>query len=343
MDKTKTSKRATIRGSIVFLACCLFIAGNAGATGTPAGTIITSSVSMTYEKSGVPQPPLAGTASFAVDRVINMLVTKNADATIAPGSINEALLFLVSNTGNTAARFALGAVSKATNTWTMDAVRVYRDNNNSGGWDVGDTPYIDAGTFGDVVSDASITVLVVANTPAGVSPGQAAKYDLTAAAVDAGTLNLSVQTNGPGTAGIDTVFAESAGSAVGDGSRDGKHSADGTYTAGKAVVPVVTMTKTVAILDQWGGSLPIPGATLRYTITATANGTANNVVVSDPLPTNTSFIPNTLKLNNSALTDAADADAGDVGGTTADTITVNLGNLTNTSAMQTITFEVKIK
>jgi uncharacterized repeat protein (TIGR01451 family) len=103
------------------------------------------------------------------------------------------------------------------------------------------------------------------------------------------------------------------------------------------------LNKTVTVIDQWGGHQPIPGATLRYTITATASGTANNVVVIDPLPANTAFIPNTLKLNNAALTDAADTDAGDAGGTTADTVTVKLGNLTSASLIQTITFDVKIK
>ncbi len=190
--------------------------------------------------------------------------------------------------------------------------------------------------------DASITVLIVADTPNSVVSGQTAAYDLVATAVDAGTLNVSVQTAGPNSMGVDTVFVDSAGSAAGDVARDGKHSASGTYTV-SVVAPAVSLNKTVTVIDQWGGHQPIPGATLRYTITATASGTANNVVVIDPLPANTAFIPNTLKLNNTALTDAADADAGDVGGTTADTVTVKLGNLTSASSMQTITFDVKIK
>ena len=142
--------------------------------------------------------------------------------------------------------------------------------------------------------------------------------------------------------GVDTVFVDSAGSAAGDVARDGKHSASGTYTV-SVVAPAVSLNKTVTVIDQWGGNQPIPGATLRYTITATASGAANNVVVIDALPANTAFIPSTLKLNNAALTDAADTDAGDVGGTTADTVTVKLGNLTGASSMQTITFDVKIK
>jgi uncharacterized repeat protein (TIGR01451 family) len=273
-----------------------------------------------------------------------MVVTKNADVNTAPTSSNVALSFLVSNTSNTTLRFAFSAVSKATNTWTMNNIRIYRDNNSSGTWDAGDTLYSDASTFGDLVSDASVTVLIVADTPAGLTMGQSALYDLVATAVDAGTLNVSTQTAGPNTAGVDTLFLDVSGSAVGDGARDGKHSVTGAFNISAATLNV-NLNKTVTILDQWGGTLPIPGATLRYAIVATATegGTANNVVITDPLPLNTVYIANSLKLNNTALTDAADTDAGDVGATTPNAVTVKLGNLTSASPIQTITFDVKIK
>jgi uncharacterized repeat protein (TIGR01451 family) len=135
-----------------------------------------------------------------------------------------------------------------------------------------------------------------------------------------------------------------AGSAVGDGARDGKHSATGAFGVSVGALNV-NLNKTVAILDQWGGNLAIPGATLRYTIAASikGGGTANNVVISDPLPANTTYTANSLRLNNTALTDIADTDAGDVGLTTPNAVTVKLGNLTSSSPIQTITFEVKIK
>jgi uncharacterized repeat protein (TIGR01451 family) len=140
------------------------------------------------------------------------------------------------------------------------------------------------------------------------------------------------------------VFLDTAGSAVGDGVRDGKHSATGTFSVTISALNV-NLNKTVTILDQWGGTLPIPGATLRYTImaTTTGSGIANNVVISDTVPLNTTYIANTLRLNSAAVSDVVDADAGDVGGTTPGTVTVKLGNLTSASPTQTITFDVKIK
>jgi uncharacterized repeat protein (TIGR01451 family) len=333
----------TCRTAFAFLVCCFFSVGTALAAGTPAGTVIKNTVSVSGFYGGVPFALTAGN-SFMVDRAINVVVTKNSDANTAPTSTNVALSFLVSNTSNTSMRFALSAVSKPTNTWTVNNVRIYRDNNSSGSWDAGDTLYADAGTFGDVASGASVTMLIVADAPAVLTIGQTALYDLVATAVDAGTLNVSTQTAGPNTPGIDTVFLDTAGSAGGDGARDGKHSASGAFSATSSAVNV-NLTKTVTTLDQWGGNLPIPGAILRYTIvgTATGSGTANNVVISDPLPLNTTYIANTLRLNGTAVTDVVDADAGDVGGTTPNAVTVKLGNLTSTSPAQTIQFDVRIK
>jgi len=281
--------------------------------------------------------------SFTVDRRINPVVTKVADVTTAPTQTNVALPFLITNTGNTPLRFALQAQSRATNTWSMNNVRIYRDDNSNGLWNSGDTLYADAGTFGDVASDATLTALIVSDTPAGVVSGQAAIYDLIATAVDAGTLTIAVQTAGPNTAGVDTVFSDSAGSATGDLARDGRHSAFGVYTVNATTANVI-MTKSVTILDQWGGNQPIPGATLRYAITVSAagSGTANTVVITDLLPANTASIPNTLRLNGAALTDINDADAGDVGQTTPNAVTVRLGNMTSATPVQTILFDVKI-
>jgi uncharacterized repeat protein (TIGR01451 family) len=343
MWNKKITYYATCRMVFTFLACCVFSVGTALAAVTPAGTVISNTVSVSGVYGGVPFVMTAGN-SFRVDRAINEVVTKNSDANIAPNSVNVALSFLVSNTSNTSMRFALSAVSKPTNTWTMNNVRIFRDNNSSGSWDASDTLYADAGTFGDVTSGASVTVLIIADPPANLTIGQTALYDLVATAVDAGTLNISTQTTGPNTPGIDTVFLDVAGSAIGDGARDGKHSASGIYSVTSSAVNV-NLTKTVTTLDQWGGNLPIPGATLRYTIvaTTTGNGAANNVVISDPLPLHTTYIPNTLRLNGAAITDVVDADAGDMGGTIPNAVTVKLGNLTSTSPAQTIQFDVKIK
>ena len=106
----------------------------------------------------------------------------------------------------------------------------------------------------------------------------------------------------------------------------------------------MNLVKSVVISDPFGGNQPVTGATLTYSIdvTVTGPGTATSVVITDPLPANTTYTAGTLTLNAAALTDVVDADAGDVSGTTPNTVTVNLGDLTPASPVQTITFETII-
>jgi uncharacterized repeat protein (TIGR01451 family) len=312
----------------------------AHAAGTIAGTTITDTVTMTYQQGGPSQQETVS-SSFKVDRAVNFTVTKLADASIAAGQTNASVLYLVSNSSNTYLRFSLAPASRPTNSWNMNNVRLYRDINGSGLWDAGDTLYGDASTFGDVLSGASVTILIVGDAPASPGP-QPSQYDLVATAVDAGSLNTAVQTTGPDTGNVDTVFIDAAGSATNDTARDGKHSAVALFSASAADLG---LTKSVEVRDQWGGNRPIPGATLRYTITATMapSGQANNVMIADPLPANTVYVPNSLTLNGTPLSDAVDGDAGDVGGSTPDTVTVRLGNLNGSSPVQTVTFEVRIQ
>jgi len=125
------------------------------------------------------------------------------------------------------------------------------------------------------------------------------------------------------------------------GASRGSQSATGSYRVSDLAV---VMNKVAVVADPSGGSLVVTGATIRYTITVsvTGSGTANSVIVADPVPANTTYTPGSLRLNGVTLTDALDIDAGDVGGTASNTVTVKAGNLTSASPAQVIAFEVKI-
>ena len=345
--------------TVALLALLYLPAKTVHASGTPSGTVISNTATATYGVGSVTGLTATATTTITVDNKVVMTVTKNADASVTPGLTNQALVFVVTNAGNTAQRYALSVTNSAG--IAMNNVRIYRDNGtNPNALDAGDTLYVDASTFGDVEEDGTLKVLVVADTPGTAVDGQTSDYNLIATTVNAGTTTLTAQTAGANTAGVDVVFVDAAGSASGDGARDGKHSAMGRYTVnsltltvGKAVLVYSDPTNGVV-----NGTPPnyadcticpkaIPGATLRYTITATVtgSGTALNVVITDPIPANTAYTAGTLKWNNGtttkSLSDAKDGDEGDVGGTTAGTVTVNTGNLTSAAA-QTITFDVTV-
>ena len=90
-----------------------------------------------------------------------------------------------------------------------------------------------------------------------------------------------------------------------------------------------------------GSANPTHGATVTYTIAArfAGDGQARGATVSDPIPDGTAYVPGSLRLDGTALSDAADADAG-----TADAagITVALGTVA-APALRTISFQVTIK
>lgn len=334
-----------IKARVWSIALAVFLslpAASVHAVGTPSGTVINNTATVTYNSGLSTGLTATVSATLTVDNKVNVVVTKNGDANVMSGAVNQALIFIVTNTGNTTQRYALSVINGATGI-PMSNVRIFKDNGMANTWDSTDTLYLNAGTFGDIPADGSLKALIVADTPAVAVNGATDDYTLVAATVDAGTLNISSQTAGPNTAGVDVVFADSAGN--GDGARDGKHSATGRYTV---VGLKVNLVKSVLVYsDPVNGTTnpkPVSGAILRYTVTATVTGggTVLGVVVTDPVPANSTYQAGTLKLNGVSLSDAVDADKGDIGGTTAGTVTVNLGDLTSATPVQTITFDVKI-
>jgi uncharacterized repeat protein (TIGR01451 family) len=80
--------------------------------------------------------------------------------------------------------------------------------------------------------------------------------------------------------------------------------------------PLVSATKTGTLFHQGvaqpAGTPALPGDRIRYTITITNSGTglARFLLVRDPIPGNTTYVPGSLSLDSDPLTDELDADLG---------------------------------
>lgn len=294
MKSIRSYKIAAILLFAVLVAAAPFIAE---AANTTAGVQIGNSAVVSYSVGSVSQPPVtAPTVTFAVDRLVTFTVTNRSNLTTAPSWTYQAIQFTVSNTSNTAMRFALQPVSSASNTWTLTGASIYRDNNSSGTYDAGDTLYVGPGTFGDVASGATLTLLIVGDIPVGLTTGQSAVYSLLATAIDSGGTTTTTQTaiaKSSANANLLTVFAvfgDAAGTAAGDVATDGKHSASGTYTISTAAINVSKSAAVYSDVNVTGyASNPkaVPGSVVTYTITITNNGgaSATNVSISDSLAT----------------------------------------------------------
>jgi uncharacterized repeat protein (TIGR01451 family) len=335
--KKQTRKSMNVTMAAVVLSLVFFFSAiEAHALGTPAGTTINNQATVNYTMGASNYSLVSNTNTIRVDEVLNNVMTwQDAQpVTVSPGQTNRALTMKLTNTGNGTDTCTLSAIStQVTGTDFIPAsVTVYLDTNGNKTYNPGtDQLYVPGTNDPTLGADQSLTLFVLSDIPStGLTDGQKGNVLLTATSqTGIGAPGTVLSGKGPG--GTDAVVGLSKGSS----------SDTGTYAVASLTVNV---NKAVAVIDQLGGSQPMTGATVRYTlaVTATGSGTAMNVVITDPIPANTTYKPGTLKLNSALLTDAADVDAGDVGGTTAGTVTVMLGNLTSASPADIITFDVKI-
>jgi uncharacterized repeat protein (TIGR01451 family) len=336
--KKQTRKSMRVMMVAVVLSLVFFFSAiDAHALGTPAGTTINNKATVNYTMGAINYSLISNTNTLRVDEVLNNTVTWQdalPGVTVSPGQTNQVLTMKLTNTGNGVDTYTLSAIStQVTGTDFLPvSVTIYLDTNGDKTYTPGtDQLYVPGTNDPTLLADQSLTLFVLSNIPStGLVDGQKGNVQLTATS-QTGTGAPGAVLSGKGPGGTDAVVGLSGGSS----------SRTGTYVDSSITVNV---NKTVVVMDQLGGSQPMTGATVRYTltVTATGSGTAMNVVITDPIPTNTTYKPGTLKLNSALLTDAADVDAGDVGGTTAGTVTVMLGNLTSASPTYIITFDVKI-
>ena len=330
------------------------------AAGTVAGTDIVNTVSVNYQVGGTAQTAINASNTFKVDRRISLTVTEpgNATTSVAPGSAGQITTFLVTNTSNAPLDLGLTATQPSggtaahggTDNFDVTGVTLYVDNASTGtvgSWDSGDAVV----TFLDEVApDASRTVFALASVPINRVNGDVAGLTLTAQAREAGAAGtqgiVSAQSTGVNdNTTVETVFADTAGAT--DAARDGQFSARDDYTVSAATLTVNKLSKIVS--DPLNGTTNpkmIPGAVVEYCITvanAASSATATSVAISDPLPTQTTYVASSVALNGTVTAGVCNADGG-AGGTYNSGTTTVAGTIPSVAAGQTRTlyFQVTI-
>lgn len=309
----------------------LLIAPQLGwAVGTSAGTTISNMATLTYVVgAGPPSIATSNTVSFRVDEIIQSVLTWQDGAPVAvtsPGS-NDVLTFLLTNSGNGTEAFGLTRTNDPAplpgNYTPLDGSigSIYLENGLQAGLQAtganADTIYVPGTNDPNLAPDTGLTIYVVSNTPS-VTSNASGNVLLAAASLTAGAAGAL-----PGTslAGL----GQGGGFAV-VGSSSAQASTTGSYIASGVVF---VMNKTVlSVLDPQGTAVVMPGAVMTYQIVATLSGagTATNLVITDPMPANTTYVPGSIVVNGSAKTDAADADNAQFISATQ-TVSVSLGNV----------------
>ena len=309
------------------LCASLAMGGPAHAAGIAAGTLIENTASASYNTGGPTQSIDSNTVSFQVAELIDVAVASQ-DSSALPVTSSTVLTFSVTNTGNGTEAFVLTAdPTVAGNDFDAIVDGLAIDTNNNGIYDAGvDTLLANGGSSAALAPDEALTVFVLLTAPGGMTDGQTSQVRLLAEA-ETGTGTPGTVFAGAGESGVDAV--------VGSTGAD-----DDDLGALIASLATVSLVKSASIADPFGGTQPVPGAVVTFTLEATVvgSGSINDLLITDTIPASTTYSAGTLALDAASLTDATDADAGEA---SASGIAVNLGTVA-AGTTHSVTFQVEI-
>ena len=325
------------------------------AGGTTPGTNIVNNVNVNFQVGGVAQTQQTATNTFVVDRKILFTLEEKATTgttSVSPGQTARATTFILSNTSNDVLDFAITpsqltggtAAHGGTDAFDVTNLLVCLDANADAVCDAAPTATL---TVEDLAADTNMTILIVGNIPLSATNGQVAGVTLSAAALNSNgsaiTLATDATVNGAGT--VETIFADTVKTGNGGTSaaRDGIDVATDDYTIAAAVLSVFKSSLVISDGVSTSNFKSVPGAVVEYCISvanAAAGATATNISISDLVPTNTTFVAGSIKVDGNVttpgagqtcsggtvVTDAADADAGSFG-TPANTVAGTLANI----------------
>jgi uncharacterized repeat protein (TIGR01451 family) len=315
-------------------------ATGARAVGVPAGTQILNTATVNYVVGGAPRTATSPVASVTVAETLDVDVTLQTagEVPVAPGDTNRVLAYRVTNTGNGIDTYTLAADSNLLgDDFDPALVAIHLDGDGDGVYTPGNDPQYVPGTNDPTLdandpASASITVFVLNDIPGALGLGLLGTSRLTGTS-NAGIGAPGTLLPGAGDGGIDAVI----------GAQGGDDDAVGGYRTAATAVEVI---KSSSVLSPGGGSDPVTGATIVYrlVVRVTGSDTVTAVVVTDPVPAETSYVADSMALDGNPLTDADDApvDGADFGQTAPNTVTVRLGDLAGGGADRVISFEVTI-
>ena len=320
MTKLKLMMKGMLGASVI----SLFAAEAAFAGGTAAGTNVQNTFTLDYDVLGTPQPQIdtgpGGSdtpTEFTVDRLVDLTVASNGDASVAPGAVDQELVFTLTNNGNDTQGYEFVLVNEAGDEFDTTGLNItyYVEDGNGlceasdlGGTANAYTPGSGLASI-DVAADDILCIVVDGDIPAIRVDTDTSEISLVADTVDPGS---------PGIAGVEViadagtntltgpaenVLADGDGGTGNEVANAGDHSATGTFIVES---PDLTADKAVSIFTQDGSgcaTIPgtpgagdqysIPGACVEYVITvvnAGATATATAIDIADILPDDLEFI-----------------------------------------------------
>ncbi len=288
--------------------------GNQGSvTGSNIPTILTSNPSQTNSSPPAPtitpvSPSTSGTptsATVTATKTAALVVDVNGNGVVASGDTLLYTITLVNNSSIAATGVVYADTPDGNTTLVSGSVTAPTGSSITSGNTPGNkTVNVNIGSI-PVSGSVTITYKVTVNNP-----------------LPSGTTQLVNQGSVSGT-NLPTTLTD-------DPSKPGAQ--DPTVVPLGANTPApgaVSAIKTAALVqDINNNGIPVSGDVVEYTIAVTSISTANNVILVDPLPPNTTYVPGSLSIDGVAKTDTTNDDQAEIVGST---IVFRLGTGANSS------------
>ena len=312
-----------MRALFLGLAALLSITVLAMAKGTPAGTLITNQAQIDYVVGNTPGQIASNEDRFVIDRVVDVRIDwqDSAPIEVSPSDAGRVLTFRVTNQGNGDENITMTYEHNLSSDFAPTSVHIVRDTNGNGIYD----PGVDLNITGalHMGADANATLFIVGDIPASTAPGDQS-HDGLRAQIDA---NASIGADRQNA--VDTVIRR-------------KTDTDAGVWIVRDYWLVARKSLTLHSRDHAAHT----GTRITYTIECFIDGNATGrtitgVTVRDTVPVGTRYVPGSLRLNNTTLTDAVDGDAGQYDAN-ASRVEVRMGTLSGTTHTK-VRFDVEVK
>lgn len=287
--------------------------------GVAAGTPIVNVAQLKYKINGSDFNATSNTLVDLVDQIVDFdIVCQDASPVVVEnGQTAVALTFLLSNVGNGTDKFTVLPESNATSDFSVSNPLLYIDSNGNGVFDASVDQQINDVNLS---ADAKSTLFFVSDMPTATFPsGSLSANGMRIASTLAGALNYGESKK------IGTYF-------VVNGVVSGSDKALCQYEL-RSLELVLKKSATLSSNKLFTGTI----IHYKIKVSASGEGTINNVVVNDTIPSSTTYVPNTLKLDGTILSDSTH-----LSGTS---LSVPVGDMVQSSTIQPthfVTFDVKV-
>jgi uncharacterized repeat protein (TIGR01451 family) len=294
------------------------------AAATPAGTILPNSADIAYTVNGQQGGGTSNTVNVRVNEVLDIdLGALTSQLTIDRGVLTP-IPFTLTNAGNGQEAFTLSGELQGVD-GVIEAFAIDRDGN--GRFDPSIDLRIEQGGATPLLAPGTVVRFLALVRGSANSNGQL----IVDARSVTGSGTPGTDFDGKGDDGCDAIVGATTAAAR----------ATVTLTIASGDPSQISVVKSQSVASPGGGTTPVRGAIVTYTIESRfgGGGTVQDARLADPIPAGTDYVPGSLLLDGTALTDADGDDAGsfDGGG-----IRIALGDIAG-PVTRIVKFQVTIK